>query len=397
MLITVNAQTGTPEEAADWVRYVNIEKKGHVRYWEVGNELYNNNTMRPDQYADRLHRFAQAMRAVDPSIQIGAIGPDNYPRIFSGNNWTEQVLSRVGGEVDFFSVHNGYAPVLTSDPNWDVRTVYSAMLAAPKLVEANLTDVSKKLQQQPSTRGREIKIAVTEWGPLFQGTPQDRFVDHTKTLASGLYTASMMKVLLENPHVEIANFFKLVDPLFAGWIGMRGGKPIPKPTYLAFQMYTHHFGRVLLGSSTVSPTYDSLSVGWVDAVKDVPYLETVASRSDDGRTLYLMVINKNFDQEMRANIDLRGFSPASEGKAWTLSGPGIDANTGTELFQAPGVKWTQQAEDEKNPRFRKGDPGEVMIVPSRVANVGRTFQYNFPPRSVTAIEIAREEGRPTRH
>ena len=43
-MITVNFGKGTPQEAADWVKYVNIEKKAGVKLWEVGNEIYGAGT-----------------------------------------------------------------------------------------------------------------------------------------------------------------------------------------------------------------------------------------------------------------------------------------------------------------------------------------------------------------
>ena len=35
-IVTANYGTGTPQEAADWVRYANVEKHYGVKYWEIG-------------------------------------------------------------------------------------------------------------------------------------------------------------------------------------------------------------------------------------------------------------------------------------------------------------------------------------------------------------------------
>jgi alpha-L-arabinofuranosidase len=83
LLLTVNVGTGTAQEAADWVRYVNTPTR-RVVDWELGNELYAYTfstaaariTIPPDVYAQKVKEFAQAMRAVDPGIRIGAIGGD---------------------------------------------------------------------------------------------------------------------------------------------------------------------------------------------------------------------------------------------------------------------------------------------------------------------------------
>lgn len=37
-MFNVRLLNGTPEQAAEMVRYVNIEKKYNVQYWGIGNE-----------------------------------------------------------------------------------------------------------------------------------------------------------------------------------------------------------------------------------------------------------------------------------------------------------------------------------------------------------------------
>jgi alpha-N-arabinofuranosidase len=178
-----------------------------------------------------------------------------------------------------------------------------------------------------------------------------------------------------------------------GWIGSRDGRvpPVPDwaPTarYFAFQLFTRHFGEQLLRSQAVSPTYDSEAVGLIDAVKDVPYLDIVSSLSSDGRKLYIIAINKHFDSAIKADIGLRSFQPASSGTAWTLTGTGIDANTGTTALQ--GLLHGKGTEDQQNPRFSKGGTGEVTLSSSEVTGVKNRFAYRFPPHSVTSLELTR--------
>src|SRR5262249_10835740 len=119
LLLVVNAGSGTAQEAADWVRYVN--RGGlRVRFWEVGNELYLNDgspaakatAIDPDRYAARFREFAQAMRAADSRIQIGAIGGENQGRyqVVSYPNWNRTLLQKDADLIDFLAVHNAYAP-----------------------------------------------------------------------------------------------------------------------------------------------------------------------------------------------------------------------------------------------------------------------------------------------
>lgn len=400
LLVTVNAGTGTPDEAADWVHYVNAGRPpgqpGRVAWWEVGNELYINDgsptaapiTLSPEDYAARFLQFARAMRRQDSSIRIGAIGGENQGAytVNSYPEWNAKVLAAAAEEIDFLSIHNAYAPMHFIDRGEDVRTVYTAMLAAPLLIRANLDLLSRQIERYAPNDADRIRVAVTEWGPFFHALPSSRYVDHVKTLGSALFVASALKVFVEHPRVEVANAFKLVDNAFMGWIGLRDGRYTAKAPFFAMQMYTRHFGRDLVSSSATGPTFDSTEVGFVDAVQDVPCLESVASLGADGR-LYLLVINKDFDRNLRARIQLNGLSARSEGTAWVLSGTGIDANTGTQLSQFPGLSWAEQAADEVNPRFALGGPGEVNLHAIPIDGIAATFSHVFPAASVTSIEI----------
>ncbi len=72
------SQYGTAEDAANLVRFFNIEKKGEVdpiKYWNIGNEPWlqagrpNHDTV--GQMVERYFKpFAAAMKAVDPTIKI---------------------------------------------------------------------------------------------------------------------------------------------------------------------------------------------------------------------------------------------------------------------------------------------------------------------------------------
>jgi len=396
LLITVNAGTGTAQEAADWVRYVNRNGR-QVEYWEVGNELYikggqrafDESTMPPERYAQKFLEFARAMRAADSGIKIGAIGDENFGDIASHayGDWTSKVLSIAGKEIDFLSIHNGYSPVLFQDKGAPLRRVYGAMLAAPELLRNSLAATAAKVQTLGPERAAHIRLAITEWGPYFQLTPDGRYVDHVKTLGSALYVASAMKAFIESPQTDIATGFKLVDPLFQGWIGKRNGEWITTAPYYALQLYTRHFGSVLVSSNTQVAGYNSQPVGLVGAASNVPYLDIVASRGSDGRTLYVMGINKNFDQPVKAQIAIAGRTVSGEATAWTLNGTGVDANTGTRPFEAPGVRWAKQEADSANPRFNSGGDNEITFRSSPVPGIKSKFEYTFPAHSVTSLEV----------
>jgi alpha-N-arabinofuranosidase len=395
LMLMVNITTGTPEEAAEWVRYVNNGSR-YVRYWEIGNEPYVDlgqidpsiAAETPQSYAEKFRAFALAMKEADPTIRVGAAMDFGYgyTTYHPYPTWTEDVLNAAGTLIDFISVHNGFSPVLNNEREWSVRSIYSTMYAATVEQKITLRALADLIERTMGTKSG-IEICVSEWGPFFSDSRENQYLDHTKTLGSAIYVASFFKVLLEEPRVFAANTFKLNDAgLYSGWIGIRDGVAVPKAPYFATQLFTRHFGPDLVQSSTISPTYDSRSNGWVDAVEAVPYFETLASRSEDGSTVYLIAINKHFDRAVDGLISLSDFCPTGPATVRTLNGTGIDANTGTRLVDGPLITWSPQAEAVPNGRMNQGGPDEVGITTSAIPLL-ENFDYQFPPHSVTAFEI----------
>lgn len=406
LLITVNAGSGTAQEAADWVRYVNADEL-RVRYWEIGNELYINSgspvskavTVGPKTYAKRVREFAKAMKEADPRIKIGVIGGLNQGSYHQMDykNWNTIVFERAGEYVDFLAVHNAYAPILTGDEkNKNPRAVYRAMLARPIHIAENLRRTADQLERFYPDPAKRPFIAVTEWGPIFQFFHAGQYVDHPKTLGSALFSASTLKAFIESPETDIANFWMLNDFSVLGWISSANDEFPPNPDwiptarYFAFQIFSRHFGERLVKTIASGPGFDTGKVGWSDAAKNVPYLDVVSSLSDDGSKLYIIAINKHFDKEIEATIELKDFVPKGSATRWLLSGSGVDANTGSKVIKVPNLKWGKQVSDRKHRRFTQGGPKEVQLTSDRVNGLSARFTHSFPKHSVTSLVLVRQ-------
>jgi alpha-N-arabinofuranosidase len=398
LMITVNAGTGTAAEAADWVQYVNASGL-RVQYWEIGNELYINDgsvsqnaiTMDPATYATRVVEFAEAMRAADPRIKIGAIGGQNQGAysLVAYPNWDRIVLQKAGSQIDFLAVHNAYAPVNVNDTD-DLKSVYAAMLAAPSLIAQNLQTVANQILAFAPSFASKIGIAVTEWGPFFQSSPSGHYAQHTRTLGSALFAADTLKTFFESPVTQIANFHVLNDLSIMCWICSQNGSYPPlwteTPESMAFKLIRNHFGNQVISSTVKAPEYTSPAIGAVVSVPNVPYLDVVSSLSADGTTLYILAINKSLDSSLQTSFTFHDFVPSAAGLSWTLNGMGIDSSTGTMPLQVPGVYWAPQAEDPQNPEFSKGAPGKVAITEGAF-EAASSFTYTFAPHSVTALQL----------
>ncbi len=108
----------TPEDAANWVRQTNISGPFPVRFWELGNEIqaYTDTA----HYVPKIQAWSQAMKAVDPTIQIGAVveAPMLLSQGESINN--APVIAQTADDIDFLIPHpyQDPLPYTAMDEGW---------------------------------------------------------------------------------------------------------------------------------------------------------------------------------------------------------------------------------------------------------------------------------------
>ena len=141
--ITVRLLNGTPEQAAQLVRYANIEKGYGIKYWSIGNEpdlfIVRDQAWTPEFYAKRWREFAVAMEAVDPTIlfygpEISAflgdvdyydprelLYVDSVKQDFTKRDYLVEFLKVNADLVDIVAVHHYPFPKHNNDgvPSWE--------------------------------------------------------------------------------------------------------------------------------------------------------------------------------------------------------------------------------------------------------------------------------------
>jgi alpha-L-arabinofuranosidase len=171
--------------AVEWVRYANIVKGYGIKYWEIGNESYtgsSNGRPTTEQYADGIMEFSTAMKAVDPTIKIGANGGDT--------DWWQVVLGRASDYIDFLAVHEY--------PAWEWKSY--------DYYKNNVTNLKGELDRalysienyaSPASRSR-LKVAVTEMNSFDWSTGG---WNRSNNLGHALVTFDTFAQYLKNPKV----------------------------------------------------------------------------------------------------------------------------------------------------------------------------------------------------
>lgn len=316
--------------AVAWVRYANIKKRYGVKYWEIGNESYlnaYNGGTTADQYAQDLVEFSQAMKAVDPSIQIGANGL--LPA------WWQTVLPIASPYIDYLSVHEYPATGWKSYEFYRTRT--------PNLVTAS-TRAAQAIDRyaQPADRER-LKVAVTElssadWGN--NGWP------HVNDTGHALVLFDLLGNLLKKPRVEFSQFWN------TRWVNNDNGS-------------TPELHDALNHQNVFNPTGTILQI-WGTFMQDrmvfstqTTMVRTFATSSADQNRLVVLLLNKD---------------TTSHTAAVTLS------NFSTTASSAQRYLFAGTSPNDLAPTW--GQVDDIPVSP-------KSFSVELPPLSVTVVELVR--------
>ena len=172
------------EYAAGFVDYMNIQQKAGIKNWEIGNECYgkweegynvNGSIVTGKEYGEDLCVFAEKMKAVDSTINIGAV---MYPK---SDEWNNQVMSEVKNHADFLIVHNYF----TTEKDATAENILAST--------TQVTDIKKQMEdcveRNTSFQKNHFPVYMSEYncrGP------------HTTTFINACFTADVIGKLIQN-------------------------------------------------------------------------------------------------------------------------------------------------------------------------------------------------------
>ena len=359
--IALNLGSGTPEEAAGWVKYVNqhFDKQQGGLLWELGNELWGSwNLGWPTlaQLPGRTLDFSRAVRQVDPHARLIATGGD----MDWFHNWNAAQLTDPPATFQYLSTHF----VVTTDdtklahPSADF--IAQAAFALPVELGRRLRQAQEQIDATPAFAHR-AHLAFTEW--LFVAHRRDapRFTN----MGGAIGTAGFFNMLFRNADVvPISNMTGIME--FAG-IWKKRSQVYASPAYYAFQMYAGADVARTIQVTNDAGDYSVLNgVSRLPEIANVPYLDTVATLNDRGDTLTLFVVNRRLTRDLATDIRLDGFVAQPVAQVETLDAPSIyDGNS-------------------------EDDPDHVATVTSTTPVQADRLHYVFPHESVTRLTLKRK-------
>ena len=354
--IAVNLGSGTPDEAAAWVKYVDEEFDASALHWELGNELWGSwNLGWPtlEQLPGRTREVSEAIHKVDPKAQLIATGhdPDHYQQ------WNAAQLTNPSGTFDYLSTHFVVTTDATLTTNPSADFLAEATFALPVELGRRLHAMQDQINGTPAFANK-AHVAFTEW--LYVGHRND--TPRFNNMAGAIGAAAFFNMLMKNADVvPISDMTGIME--FAG-IWKKRSQVYAAPAYYAFKMYASADATKPVAVTADSGSYTvHKGISRLPEIADVPYLDVVAVANDSGSTLTLFVVNRHLTRDFETNIQLGGFHPAPAARVQTLQSDSLyDENT-------------------------DADPENVVPSESAAKVEGDHLRYVFPHESITVITI----------
>jgi alpha-L-arabinofuranosidase len=369
----INFGSGTIEEAAQWVEYMNGDertengalraKNGHpkpykVKIWGIGNELYSPTEMgflEADAYAKRYLAFVEAMRKVDPELKFVAVGTD-----FLDPHWNRTLLEIAGDQIDYLSLHV-YIPMLMLESLTNSVKDYYNIIAGAFEVERRIKWVQNSIQEVMGER-KKIAIALDEWGPIWNIR---QHYEGYYTLRDGLFAASVFEVLHRNSDsVKMANYAQLVNVV--GMLVTSLTDVYHNPIYLAAQLFAQYAESYRVSTKVDCETRQNPRYGNIMDT-DIPLLGCSTTINKERDSLVIIGINRHHAHDLPTTISILNFEPESNAQIFELNGPSHSAFND----------------------FTKKN--EVAIQEKAADCIAPRFVYTFPAHSVTVLMIKKKQ------
>jgi alpha-N-arabinofuranosidase len=356
--VALNLGTGTPEEAAAWVQYVNARWGDHSGglLWELGNELWGNFQVgypTLPKVAERTKAFSDAVKQVDSRARLIATGGD--PDGFEA--WNAAQLAIGPQAFDYLSTHFVVTTGSTVASNPSPEFVAKATFALPVELERRLRKMHQQIQDSTS---HNVSTVFTEW--LFYA-PDDTYPRYDN-MGGAVATAGFLNMLLRNADiVPVSDMTGLVE---FGGIWKKRSRVYGVPAYWAFKMYSTADLSRSIEARTDSETYNvEQGSNRLPDIADVPYLDVVATLNESGSTLTLFCVNRDLTRDIPARIQIAGFKPAPVARISSLYAGTI-----------------YEKNDETEPEHIHPEEGSFQAS-------SPDFKYTFRPASLTVIVLTK--------
>jgi hypothetical protein len=318
-------RASAPVSEDDGFNFLRIShpKPLNIKYWEIGNEVFGNGyyeddlnggyegdlhapyavnpkdsdklrhgnaALAPTAYGKGVVAFSKAMKAVDPTIKIGAVlfnpGVDK-----KAVDWNPAVMAECGRVIDFVILHWYTGNLLP--PDWKILDEPSLLRAPQEELPKMGSGLVELLHKYAGENASKVQFIVSELGSR-------PFAKVTTPLTQGLFAADAYASLMEMGAANI------------DWLELHSNYFLDEKNVQGHSYYGIQMVHLLAGIN------DQL----VDAKSSHGLLTAHAAKRADG-SVAVMLINKSPSEKSTVKLQISGASLGANGLRfdWGRSSP----------------------------------------------------------------------------
>ena len=317
--ISGNVGSGTAQELADWVQYVNFagkspmsdwrkqngrEQPWKVKLWGIGNEAWGcGGNMRPEYYADEYRKYVTFMSDWENTGGLMRIASGASDADYT---WTETLMKNIPGNMLGGLAMHHYSVIewnhKSSATNFSEEQYFATMKSA-LLMDELVTKHSAIMDKYDPQK--KVALVVDEWGGWYDVEPGTNpgFLYQQNTMRDAMIAGVTLNIF--NNHadrVRIACLAQCINVLQAVILTDKE-KMILTPTYHVMEMYNVHQDAKLLPLKIITDDY---SLG----NDKLPAVSASASKDASGKT-HISLVNIDTKNTQTITVDLEGGQYAS--------------------------------------------------------------------------------------
>lgn len=310
--LAVNMNSGSVQEAVEWVQYVNHangssyltdlrqengrEKPWNVKYWGIGNESWDcGGDMTAEYYVNLYKRYATAITSYGNAEKLFriAVGPgwDDY-------GWTETVMKNIPARrIEGLSVHH-YSVFDWSKKGSSFEfsdEEYVKTMKRAWFMEEFITKNSQVMDKYDPKKN--VALIVDEWGGWYETIPSGGGQLYQQNTIRDAMIAGLTLNIFNNhaDRVRMANLAQTVNVLQAV-ILTKEEKMILTPTYHVMNMYKVHHDATLVPTEITKQSH----------FEGIPSVSVSAS-SDETNTIHISLTNIDYTKKENIQLKLNGY------------------------------------------------------------------------------------------
>jgi alpha-N-arabinofuranosidase len=325
------------QDILDWIEYCNgpadskwgrvraangSRKPYDVKFWEIDNETWH--TPGP-RYAEEVLRLAPLMKKADPTIKLLACGSGGMGRNNpNGMPYNRTVVERCADVLDYISIHHYENPNRFAD--------------GPRNYEAFFRELGEIIK---ASSNPDLKVYVSEWNAqstdwrtgLYCGGLLNAFERCSDILAMGGPALFLRHVSASSWDNAFINFDQ------CNWFGA--------PNYVVMKLWREHYAPLR-----------------VESTAETGGLSGVATRAEDGGTVYYKVVNPG-REEVPVELRVAETFPVGKCTIQVVAGGSLDARNSLD------------------------EPRRIHAAPAEVTAKGQTVGFTMPGWSAGIVSVSR--------